>query len=53
MIKTLIVDDEPFIRQGLKVLIDWGKYGYEIVDESDNGLNAIEKIKGERNRSSN
>ena len=45
MIKTLIVDDEPFIRQGLKVLIDWEKYGYEIVDESENGLNAIEKIK--------
>ena len=45
MIKTLIVDDEPFIRQGLKVLIDWGKYGYEIVDESENGLKAIEKIK--------
>ncbi|WP_195429525.1 response regulator [Clostridium sp. D46t1_190503_E9] len=45
MIKTLIVDDEPFIRQGLRVLIDWSKYGYEVVDESENGLNAIEKIK--------
>ncbi|MDV4151038.1 response regulator [Clostridium sp. AL.422] len=45
MIKTLIVDDEPFIRQGLKVLIDWEKYGYKIVDECENGLNAIEKIK--------
>lgn len=45
MIKTLIVDDEPFIRQGLKVLIDWKKYGYEIVDEAEDGLKAIEKIK--------
>ncbi len=45
MIKTLIVDDEPFIRQGLRVLIDWEKYGYEIVDEAENGLKAIEKIK--------
>lgn len=45
MIKTLIVDDEPFIRQGLRVLIDWEKYGYEIVDEAENGIKAIEKIK--------
>lgn len=45
MIKTLIVDDEPFIRQGLKVLIDWEKYGYEVVDEAENGFKAIEKIK--------
>ncbi len=45
MIKTLIVDDEPFIRQGLKVLIDWEKYGYEIIDESENGIRAMEIIK--------
>ncbi|MBE6054393.1 MAG: response regulator [Clostridium sartagoforme] len=45
MIKALIVDDEPFIRQGLRVLIDWKKYGYEIVAESGNALSAIEIIK--------
>ena len=41
MIKVLIVDDEPFIRQGLKILIDWGKYGYEISAEAANGKEAI------------
>lgn len=44
MIKILIVDDEPFIRQGLKILINWEKYGYEIVGEAANGLEAIKEI---------
>ena len=30
MLKVLLVDDEPFILQGLKVLVDWQKEGYEI-----------------------
>ncbi len=30
MLKALLVDDEPFILQGLKVLVDWEKEGYEI-----------------------
>ena len=25
MINVLIVDDEPFIRQGLKILINWNE----------------------------
>ena len=45
MIRTLIIDDEPFIREGLKVLIDWEMYGYEIVGEAENGVKAIERIK--------
>ena len=30
MLKVLLVDDEPFIIQGLKVLIDWEQEGYMI-----------------------
>lgn len=45
MIRTLIIDDEPFIREGLKVLIDWEMYGYEIIGEAENGVKGIEKIK--------
>lgn len=41
MINVLIVDDEPFIRQGLKILIDWEKYGFSVVDEAENGKEAI------------
>lgn len=31
MLKVLLVDDEPFIVQGLSALIDWEKEGFEIV----------------------
>lgn len=44
MIKILIVDDEPFIRQGLKILINWEEYGYEIVGEAANGIEAIKEL---------
>ena len=30
MLKVLLVDDEPFIIQGLKVIIDWENEGFEI-----------------------
>lgn len=42
MIKVLLVDDEQFIRQGLKKLIDWNSYGFEVVAEAENGMQAIE-----------
>ncbi|MGL1891374.1 MAG: response regulator [Spirochaetaceae bacterium] len=48
MIKTLIVDDEPNIREGLKLIIDWNALGYEIIAEASNGREAlllIEKFK--------
>lgn len=39
MLKVLLVDDEPFIIQGLKVLIDWEQEGYMIAG----GLHQMEK----------
>lgn len=44
MIKILLVDDEPFIRQGVQMLIDWKEYGYEIVAEASNGVEAIKQL---------
>lgn len=41
MIKVMIVDDEPFIRQGLKILIDWEKHGFDVCGEASNGEEAI------------
>ncbi len=41
MYKILIVDDEPLIRQGLKKKINWTFYGFEIVAEAKNGLDAL------------
>ncbi|MBO4375533.1 MAG: response regulator [Lachnospiraceae bacterium] len=43
--KVLIVDDEPFITQGLSVLIDWEKEGYEIAACLENGKQAYNYLK--------
>ena len=44
MLEVLLVDDEPFILQGLQLLIDWEKEGYHITTAS-NGSEALEIIK--------
>jgi len=41
MIKVMIVDDEPYIRQGLKILIDWEHFGFKISAEASNGHEAV------------
>ncbi len=45
MLRVILVDDEPFILQGLKVLIDWEAEGYEIAAALDNGEAVIEFLK--------
>ncbi len=37
MLKVLLIDDEPFIVQGLAVLIDWSREGFEIAATAANG----------------
>jgi len=44
MLKLLIVDDEPIIRSGIRGLIEWEKYGYEICGEAEDGPSAVEAI---------
>ncbi|NLP16065.1 MAG: response regulator [Clostridiales bacterium] len=44
MIKVMIVDDEPYIRQGLKILINWEQLGFQICEEAANGNEAIKKL---------
>ena len=48
MLKVLLVDDEPFILQGIKVIIDWEKEGFEIAATAENGLEALEYLKKEK-----
>ncbi|MGN7358312.1 response regulator [Paenibacillus sp. SAF-054] len=43
MIKVLIVDDEPKLREGLRSLIPWNEKGYEVVDTAANGHEALDK----------
>lgn len=45
MLKVLLVDDEPFILQGLSVLIDWNAQGCEIVKTASNGKEAYSYLK--------
>ncbi len=44
MIKMIIVDDEPIIRQGLRETIPWEQYGVTVVAEAQDGREAIDKI---------
>lgn len=45
MYKMLIVDDEYFIREGMKKIIDWNAQGIEIVGTAENGIQGIGKIR--------
>ncbi len=44
MYKVMIVDDEPFILDGLKILVNWEEYGLEISGEAVNGQKAIQVL---------
>ena len=41
MLKLLIVDDEHWIREGLKLTIDWKRYGIQVAGEAENGAKAL------------
>jgi len=44
-LKVLIIDDEYFIREGLRTIIDWNRYGYEICGDTDNGMDGLEMVR--------
>lgn len=41
MLRTLIVDDEKLVRQGLIVTMPWEKFGMRVVGEANNGRAAL------------
>lgn len=45
MIKVLIVDDEKYVRMGIKNDTDWSLIGCEVIGEASNGEEALDKIK--------
>ncbi|MGE8204635.1 response regulator transcription factor [Heyndrickxia sp. NPDC080065] len=45
MYKVLLVDDEPLITKGLKALIDWEDYGFEIAYTAESGEEALAYLK--------
>jgi len=48
MHKVLLVDDEVFARTGLRGLIPWNRFGFEIVAEAENGEEALQMIREEQ-----
>jgi len=44
MLKVLIVDDEPFVREGLVELINWNELGFTVCDTAHNGKDGLDKI---------
>lgn len=44
MYKILIVDDEAVVREGIKNLIHWSEFGFELIGGCKNGKEAIEVI---------
>ncbi|MFC5404041.1 response regulator transcription factor [Cohnella soli] len=50
MYNVWIVDDEPFILEGLASVIDWASLGAVIAGQAENGLDALEQIEGEASR---
>lgn len=48
MTKVLIVDDEKYVRMGIKSDTDWALIGCEVVGEACNGLEALEVAEKER-----
>lgn len=48
MLKVLLVDDEPFILQGLKLLVDWEREGFQIAGTASNGLEALSFLEREK-----
>lgn len=44
MYKVCILDDQPFVREGLRSLIDWKSLGCEIVAEWETGVVVIREL---------
>lgn len=48
MLKVMIVDDEVFVRIGIRSSIDWEKNGFEVVAEAADGQQALELCRRHR-----
>ncbi|MEN2984558.1 MAG: response regulator [Dictyoglomaceae bacterium] len=44
MYKVIIIDDEPLIRKGLRKIIDWNNFGFNIIGDAENGIDGYKKI---------
>lgn len=40
MYRAIVVDDEPYTREGMRILIDWGSAGFQLVGEATDSESA-------------
>ncbi|MCL6458677.1 MAG: response regulator [Gorillibacterium sp.] len=45
MLSVLLVDDEPLVLEGLRIMIDWNAHGFEINGEASTGYDALNFIR--------
>lgn len=45
MYRVVLVDDEPYVREGLREFINWEKYEFKVCAEASGGEEAAEKIR--------
>ncbi|NQX49496.1 response regulator transcription factor [Paenibacillus tritici] len=48
MLKVMIVDDEPWVLEGLRTMVDWEKSGFEVCAEALNAGDALRLIREHR-----
>jgi len=44
LLNVLLVDDEPYVREGIKKLINWEECGFILCGEAANGEEAIQLV---------
>lgn len=44
MYRLLIIDDELMLREGIKILIPWNEYGFEITSDASDGREGLKKV---------
>lgn len=42
--RVLIIDDEPNVREGLKVIVPWEEHGFTVCDTAEDGIDGLQKI---------
>lgn len=47
MINTIIADDEPIIRNGMKDIVDWHSLGFRLTGTAKDGMDALKYIEQE------
>lgn len=48
MLKVMLVDDEPWVLEGLRTMVNWEKFGFEVCGEALNGPDALSLIQEQK-----